>query len=108
MTGRAGFGIDIQLPDMLYAAVVHSPVAGTNVASFDAGNAPEMPGVQGVFEAGAPGYVRAVAVVAENSWQALQAAMSLQQLGHSHNAQVHGIVVDPDGARIIREQAKRS
>ncbi len=45
---------------------------------------------------------------AQGLWQALQAAMSLQQLGHSHNAQVHGIVVDPDGARIIRDQAKRS
>ena len=41
-------------------------------------------------------------------WQALQAAMSLQQLGHSHNVQVHGIPVDPEGANIIRAQVKRS
>ncbi|MFW2405957.1 MAG: molybdopterin cofactor-binding domain-containing protein [Gammaproteobacteria bacterium] len=74
VSGRAQFGIDLRLPDMLYAAVVHSPVAGTNVASFDAAAALDLPGVQGVFEAGAPGFVRAVAVVAENSWQALQAA----------------------------------
>ncbi|MGI9290113.1 MAG: molybdopterin cofactor-binding domain-containing protein [Gammaproteobacteria bacterium] len=73
-SGRATFGIDTQLPDMLYAAVVHSPVAGSNVDSFDATEAAAMPGVQGVYEAGAPGFVRAVAVVAENSWQALQAA----------------------------------
>ena len=33
VTGRAQFGIDVQLPDMLYAAVVHSPIAGTNVAA---------------------------------------------------------------------------
>lgn len=39
-------------------------------------------------------------------WTALQAAMSLQQLGHSHNAQVHGIPVDPTGADVIRKQAK--
>ena len=45
---------------------------------------------------------------AQGLWQALQAAMSLQQLGHSHNAQVHGIPVDPAGAKIIREQAKKS
>jgi len=77
VTGRAQFGIDVQLPDMLYAAVVHSPIAGTNVAEFDATAARNMPGVQGVFEAGAPGFVRAVAVVAENSWQALQAADQL-------------------------------
>jgi enoyl-CoA hydratase/carnithine racemase len=30
-------------------------------------------------------------------WTALQAAMSLQQLGHSHNQQVHGMPVDPAG-----------
>lgn len=40
-------------------------------------------------------------------WTALQAAMSLQQLGHSHNNQVHGMGVDPRGAEIIRAQAKK-
>ena len=43
---------------------------------------------------------------AQGLWQALQAAMSLQQLGHSHNVQVHGIPVDPRGAEVIRKQAK--
>ena len=41
-------------------------------------------------------------------WTALQGAMSLQQLGHSHNQQVHGIPVDPAGMKIIREQTKRT
>ena len=45
---------------------------------------------------------------AQGLWNSLQAAMSLQQLGHSHNQQVHGMSVDPDGARIIRDQAKAS
>lgn len=40
-------------------------------------------------------------------WPALQAAMSLQQLGHSHNNQVHGMGVDPRGMEIIRAQAKK-
>lgn len=43
---------------------------------------------------------------AQGMWNSLQAAMSLQQLGHSHNQQVHGMSVDPDGARIIRDQAR--
>ena len=43
---------------------------------------------------------------AQGFWTALQAAMALQQLGHSNNAQVHGIVVDPAGAEIIRKEAK--
>ncbi len=45
---------------------------------------------------------------AQGLWTALQAAMSLQQLGHSHNAQVHGMIVDPRGAEVIRREAKGS
>lgn len=41
-------------------------------------------------------------------WTALQAAMSLQQLGHANNQQVHGMMVDPSGAEIIRSEAKAS
>jgi len=43
---------------------------------------------------------------AQGFWTALQAAMSLQQLGHSNNAQVHGMLVDPRGAEVIRREAK--
>lgn len=42
---------------------------------------------------------------AQGLWPALQAAMSLQQLGHSHNQQVHGRCVDPTGAERVRAQA---
>ena len=42
---------------------------------------------------------------AQGLWAALQAAMSLQQLGHSHNMQLHGIPVDPNGAKVIRDEA---
>ena len=43
---------------------------------------------------------------AQGFWTALQAAMSLQQLGHSNNQQVHGMLVDPRGAEVIRREAK--
>ncbi len=76
-TGAAKFGIDVRLPGMLHAAVIHSPVAGTRVAAFDAERATAMPGVISVVKAGAPGFERAVAVVAEDSWQALQAAATV-------------------------------
>jgi len=75
--GTAIFGIDVQLPGMLYATVVHSPVAGSNVASFSSNGAEHMPGVHLIVKAGAPGLERAVAVVADNSWQALQAARQI-------------------------------
>ncbi|MFO7591057.1 MAG: enoyl-CoA hydratase [Acidimicrobiia bacterium] len=37
------------------------------------------------------------AVDAQGFWSALQSAMSLQQLGHSNNQQVHGLPIDPAG-----------
>lgn len=43
---------------------------------------------------------------AQGFWTALQAAMSLQQLGHSHNAEVFGQHVDPGGIDVIRREAK--
>lgn len=44
---------------------------------------------------------------AQGMWTALQAAMSLQQLGHAHNRIVHGYPADPAGAEVIREQARK-
>ena len=45
---------------------------------------------------------------AQGLWSALQAAMTLQQLGHANNQQVHGMSVDPRGAEIIMAQAKKT
>ncbi|HTO57185.1 MAG TPA: enoyl-CoA hydratase [Pseudomonadales bacterium] len=45
---------------------------------------------------------------AQGFWSALQSAMSLQQLGHSHNAEVHGMSVDPTGAEVIKREAKQA
>ncbi len=43
---------------------------------------------------------------AQGIWTALQAAMSLQQLGHANARIVHGIPVDPAGAETIKRDAK--
>lgn len=40
---------------------------------------------------------------AQGFWTAIQAAMSLQQLGHAHARVVHGIPVDPEGQKAIQE-----
>ncbi|HEX9888780.1 MAG TPA: enoyl-CoA hydratase-related protein, partial [Nitriliruptorales bacterium] len=39
---------------------------------------------------------------AQGLWTAIQAAMSLHQLGHAHNREQFGTVVDPSGAETIR------
>ena len=40
---------------------------------------------------------------AQGQWAAIQAAFSLHQLGHAHNTQVHGQILDPAGIELIRE-----
>ena len=47
------------------------------------------------------------ALDAQGMWTAIQSAMSLHQLSHSHNMQVHGALYDPAGPEIIRRDAKR-
>ncbi|MGH1488948.1 MAG: enoyl-CoA hydratase [Acidimicrobiales bacterium] len=39
---------------------------------------------------------------------AIQSAFGLQHVGHAHNQWVHGMVVDPSGADVIRNDAKKS
>jgi len=72
VTGRAQFGMDVRLPAMLYATVVHPPVFGGAVRSFDAARAREVPGVRDVFQVS-----QGVAVVAANTWAAFKAARAV-------------------------------
>ena len=77
--GKAVFGIDVQAPDMLYAALSLSPVRGGRVQDWDAQKARQRPGVQGVvaFEP-LHGGSGGVAVVAQRYWQAVQALPDLE------------------------------
>ena len=72
--GSAQFGLDVTLPNMLYGAVVHSPVAGGRIESFDADAAENMEGVEAVVTLGDA----AVAVLAEDTWTAIKAAEQIQ------------------------------
>jgi isoquinoline 1-oxidoreductase beta subunit len=68
VNGTAPFGMDYKMPGMLYAAIERSPVFEGKVKTFDAAKAKAMPGVKDVFSIG-----QGVAVVADNTWTALQA-----------------------------------
>jgi len=76
--GSAVFGIDVQVPGMLHAAVRQAPVFGGRLASFDAGSVSRLPGVQGIHRID-----NGVAVVADTWWQARQA---LEQLAVEFDA----------------------
>lgn len=65
--GRTRFGIDMREPGMLYAAVARCPVFGGKVASYDATKAKALAGVKQVVQIS-----RGVAVVADNTWTAMQ------------------------------------
>ncbi len=73
VTGRAGFGIDVRVPNMLYATVVHCPVFGGSVKGFDGTRARTVPGVKHVVQVS-----QGVAVVAEQTWAAFQGAKALK------------------------------
>lgn len=65
ISGRAKFGIDVQLPGMLTAVVARPPVFGGKVKSFDARQAKAVPGVRAVVQ-----IPSGVAVVADHFWAA--------------------------------------
>jgi isoquinoline 1-oxidoreductase beta subunit len=50
LSGRTVFAIDVQLPNMLSAAIAQCPVFGGKVKSFDAAKVATMPGVQKVLQ----------------------------------------------------------
>jgi isoquinoline 1-oxidoreductase subunit beta len=71
--GRTVYGMDLKMPGLLTAAVVHAPMVGGAPASVDDKEARSMSGVRDVviMESG-------VAVVADTFWQAQSAAHGLK------------------------------
>ncbi|WP_411287907.1 molybdopterin cofactor-binding domain-containing protein [Phenylobacterium sp.] len=72
-TGTARFTQDVRLPNMLTAMVAHAPRFGAKVKSFDAAEARKVPGVVEVYQ-----IPTGVAVVAQNTWAALQGRAALK------------------------------
>jgi isoquinoline 1-oxidoreductase beta subunit len=71
--GTAEFGIDVDLPDMKYAAVMGPPVLGAETARVDDTYAVDMPGVIKVLDKGS-----FIAVVADGYWQAENAIRQVE------------------------------
>ncbi len=73
VTGKAVFGIDVELPNMLHAVVARCPVFGGTVARFDATKARAVANVTHVVQ-----IPQGVAIVARNTWSAMQGRRALQ------------------------------
>jgi CO/xanthine dehydrogenase Mo-binding subunit len=80
VTGKSKYGIDVQIPGMLYAVVARSPVYRGKLQSFDAANTLSVKGVKKVVKttsvSGVQGSLypydirEGIAVVAESFWAA--------------------------------------
>lgn len=71
-TGTAVYGMDVELPDMVYAVVARSPRYGGRAQSFNGDQVRDMPGILDVFK-----IERGVAIVADKYWQARKAQSAL-------------------------------
>jgi len=76
VNGTAQFGIDVRVPEMLFAVVARCPTFGGKPAHFDAEKAKAIPGVRDVFEISAFGADKftagGIVVVADSTWTALK------------------------------------
>ncbi len=72
--GQQRYGIDAQVPGMLYASIAMCPIFGGKVKSFDAAKAMGMRGVKKVMTVDDN---TAVVVVADNWWRANQALKAM-------------------------------
>lgn len=81
VNGSAVFGLDVRVPDMLYAMVARCPTFGGKPAHFDAAKAKAVPGVRDVFEIDALGADKftagGVVVVADSTWSAMKGREAL-------------------------------
>ena len=82
-TGNTTYGQDVKMPGMKFAVVARPPVVGGEVVSFDEAAAMKVPGVIKVVKIAATkapakfGPLGGVAVIAENTWSALQGRSKL-------------------------------
>lgn len=82
--GKAGFGIDAQVPGMLYASIERCPVIGGRLVSYSDTTTLTTPGVRQVIQledAPLPPAFRALgglAVIAENTWAAFEGRKALE------------------------------
>ena len=76
--GSARFGLDIRLPEQVYAAIRHCPMLGGSAGRVDIDAALKLPGVERVVRLGSyAGSTSALAVVGRSSWHAMRGAQAL-------------------------------
>ncbi len=77
VTGRAVFGVDVELPDMVYGTVKISPRFGAKARSFDESAALKVPGVTKIIPLDTPAG-SGFGIIATNTWAAFKGAEALE------------------------------
>jgi isoquinoline 1-oxidoreductase beta subunit len=107
VAGKAQYAQDIQLPDMLIATIVRPPVVGGKVVSFDASQALKVKGVVDVIALKPRSIpvttnpLSGVAVLANNTWAALEGRKKLNIVWDHGEKQSH------DSAEFSKRLAKK-
>src|SRR5215208_5200264 len=73
VSGKAIYGLDVRLSEMLFAVIARCPVFGGSFASYDDSAAKAVPGVRQIVALD-----KSIAVVAENTWAAIQGRKALK------------------------------
>lgn len=73
VTGAPLYGVDVSLPEMLYATIRMAPIPGQRMARMDAASAKAMRGVVKIVAIDSP-YGQGFGVIADNTWRAFRAA----------------------------------
>ena len=83
--GEQDFTIDVKLPGMLTAVMIHPPKFGATVASFDAAAAKQVPGVVDVVA-----IHRGIAVVGTDMWSAMKGREAVSITWDESQAETRG------------------
>ncbi|MCG9696410.1 molybdopterin cofactor-binding domain-containing protein [Shewanella sp. Isolate11] len=84
LSGKAEYGFDVRLDGMLYASITRPPVLGSDIKTLDDSQARDMAGVVDVIRLAvpkdAPSFqpLGGVAVIANNSWSAIEGRKKLK------------------------------
>jgi isoquinoline 1-oxidoreductase beta subunit len=91
VTGKAVYGMDVNIEGMVYACILHSPTLKANVKIINDTKARSIQGVLNVLKCERPmpyGKLEAVAVIATNFWAGLQGRKALQVTWDSVDGQI--------------------
>lgn len=85
VNGTAQYGLDAKIEGMKYVVIARSPVAGGKVKTYNADKAKAISGVQKIVEIPSSGFpadfhvpMGGIAVIADNTWAAIEARKELQ------------------------------